>query len=76
MQEDADGWTPLHFAALVGWSEGIDILLRHHKLEVVKAARSLQVEEASRTSSAEVRRQHARLAVQDMSGGLQDGSSS
>jgi hypothetical protein len=25
LQEDADGWTPMHFAALAGWSEGIEV---------------------------------------------------
>ncbi len=28
MQLDADKWSPLHYAALAGWTEGIQLLLQ------------------------------------------------
>jgi ankyrin repeat protein len=37
-QVDADEWTPLHFAALAGWSEGIQLLLEAHARGVATTA--------------------------------------
>lgn len=54
-QEDGDGWTPLHFAALAGWHEGIALLLEHHKQRVACANRTGHTaDKADKTTAEEV----------------------
>lgn len=57
VQEDGDGWTPLHFAALAGWHEGIELLLEHHKAQVKREQRAGQgvADKPDKTTTEEVR---------------------